>query len=383
MNNYHPELIWFDTSSWIPMYQNKMVVEALRKVAPDTVINSRAGAGLGDYRSTVDQPVDLQPYYQTDDVWEAIPTINLSYGYHSKDKRHKPASFFIELLAKAVEKGGNLLLNVGPMGNGEMAPEDVAALAGIGRWMRVNGDSIYGTTHTPLPPQTWGHVCRKTNDLYLHVTHWPAKGEIELGGLITPIARAFLLSDPEKKPLRVAKIGEADWKIIGPEAAPDPVNAVIQVECSSKPVGKELPILISTKIPHQRLHFFESELQGLKRGNGAPDENAAHGWDKAHKDAKVSWRVRVLEPGDFDVAISYIALRGRHGGTYKVTIGDKSFTQKVEVQPVPSFLKTVDYPEHALGKIHLEPGEYDVTITAESITGDELMGPQAVLFNSQ
>lgn len=381
VDHYHPELIWFDTSSWVPPYQNKMVVEALRKVAPHTVINSRAGAGLGDYRSTVDQPVDLQPYYETDDVWEAIPTINLSYGYHRLDKSHKPASFFIVLLAKAAEKGGNLLLNVGPMGNGLMAPEDLAVLEGVGRWMQVNGDSIYGTTHTPLPPQSWGHVTRKTNDLFLHVTHWPVNGQIEVGGLATPITKAFLLSDPDKRPLPVTRIGDADWKISGPDVAPDPVNSVIHVECLSEPVGKELPILLSTRVPHQRLHVFEGALEDLKEGNGAPHENMAHGWDKNHKGAKVSWRVRVLEPGDFNVALGYLALKGKHGGVYRVTIGNKSFTGKVEVQPVPSSLKRVVYPEHALGAIHLEPGEYDVTITAQSISASELMAPQALFFD--
>ena len=45
----------------------------------------------------------------------------------------------------------------------------MAILDGIGAWMKVNGESIHGTTATPLPVQAWGESTRKGNTLYLHV----------------------------------------------------------------------------------------------------------------------------------------------------------------------------------------------------------------------
>ena len=38
----------------------------------------------------------------------------------------------MRLLAKAAARGGNLLLNIGPMGTGEIDPKDQAILRGIG-----------------------------------------------------------------------------------------------------------------------------------------------------------------------------------------------------------------------------------------------------------
>ncbi|MGA7815552.1 alpha-L-fucosidase, partial [Caballeronia sp.] len=39
----------------------------------------------------------------------------------------------------------NLLLNISPRGDGSIPAEQQASLAGIGEWLRVNGEGIYGT----------------------------------------------------------------------------------------------------------------------------------------------------------------------------------------------------------------------------------------------
>ena len=81
--------------------------------------------------STNDRP----EYFQRTEkqYWEAIPTTNDSYGYHAYDKSHKPVSVFVDLLVRSAARGGNLLMNVGPMGNGEIDPVDVKLLARIGK----------------------------------------------------------------------------------------------------------------------------------------------------------------------------------------------------------------------------------------------------------
>src|SRR5207249_2668246 len=109
----------------------------------NVVVNGRlARAGnnfnLGDYKNTSDRPAEFFP---VDGDWEAIPTTNESYGYSKFDKSHKPVGFFIQLLAKAASRGGNLLMNIGPMGDGGYAPEDVAILNGIAAWMDKNSES--------------------------------------------------------------------------------------------------------------------------------------------------------------------------------------------------------------------------------------------------
>jgi len=222
--NYHPALIWFDTAGKLPPSQNLEILKAVRAAGPDVVVNSRIIPGLGDYQSTTDRPAEFPPH---DGDWEGIPTTNESYGYNQNDHSHKPPSHFIQLLAKAAARGGNLMLNFGPRGDGTFDPADVAILKGIAAWMNANEESIHGTTRTPLPVQAWGESTRKGETLYLHVFNWPKDGKLIVGGLTSNVSRAFLLADTSKSRLKVRRLNPLDLQIDVADRAPDAVDSVV------------------------------------------------------------------------------------------------------------------------------------------------------------
>ena len=124
---YDPDILWFDTPHKLPLSENIRILKAIRETDPDVVINGRLVrtemASLGDYRNTADRPAEFFP---VEGDWEAIPTTNESYGYHQYDSSHKPVSHFIRLLANAVSRGGNLLMNIGPRGDGSFDSKDLA-----------------------------------------------------------------------------------------------------------------------------------------------------------------------------------------------------------------------------------------------------------------
>src|SRR5690606_29500031 len=112
-------------------------------------------------------------------VWEACQTFSGSWGYYRDEHDWRSTRQLIATLADCVSKGGNLLLNVGPTGRGELDHRVLERLAGIGRWMRRHSRSIYGCTQAPpefkAPPD-----CRLTyhpqkNRLYVHLLNWPYK----------------------------------------------------------------------------------------------------------------------------------------------------------------------------------------------------------------
>jgi alpha-L-fucosidase len=106
------------------------ILKAISAIDPNVVVNGSlvrtAGANLGDYRNTADRPAEFFP---VEGDWEAIPTTNESYGYHKFDNSHKPVGHFVRLLANAASRGGNLLMNIGPKGDGSFDEKDQRILA--------------------------------------------------------------------------------------------------------------------------------------------------------------------------------------------------------------------------------------------------------------
>jgi alpha-L-fucosidase len=93
--------------------------------------------------------------------------------------------------------------------------------------MKINGDSIYGTSASPLQTQpAWGRVTRKGDTLYLHVFNWPAGGKLDLTGL--NIKQAFLLADKDRKALVIDPAsGSSPGQIELPAKPLDPIDTVI------------------------------------------------------------------------------------------------------------------------------------------------------------
>jgi alpha-L-fucosidase len=100
---------------------------------------------------------------------EVCETINGSWGFNLKDSRHKTKKELIQYLVKAAGYGSNLLLNVGPMPNGEIQSEHIESLAAIGDWLELHGETIYKTKAGIISPSKDWVSTQKGNTLYLHL----------------------------------------------------------------------------------------------------------------------------------------------------------------------------------------------------------------------
>ncbi len=100
---------------------------------------------------------------------ETCETINNSWGFNKDDKRFKSERDLIQYLVKAAGNDANFLLNIGPKPDGTIQDEFKERLAAMGRWLSVNGESIYSTRGGPIAPQSWGVTTHKDKTVYLHV----------------------------------------------------------------------------------------------------------------------------------------------------------------------------------------------------------------------
>ncbi|MCX7008147.1 MAG: alpha-L-fucosidase, partial [Kiritimatiellaeota bacterium] len=374
------------------------ILAAVRKAKPTLVVNGRLVRGAGDYDSTCDRPAEF-PAHEGD--WEGVPTTNESYGYNQNDHSHKPPAHFIQLLAKSAARGGNELMNIGPMGTGKMDPADIAILKGIGTWWQLNGESIRGTTRTPLAVQAWGESTLRRNSgpagkdstLYLHVFDWPRDGRLVIGGLKSEVKQAWLLRDKANTihtPLRAVRVNPLDVRIEGlPKVAPDAADSVIVVDCTGEPQADPARLLARNDMENN-MRGFDAKLQGkVQFGPVKKSDDWVTNW-KAKGDAVV-WPLRLNTQATFELALVYDAPKDSKGG--KVKEGDAgkeraqaskgaggTYVVKVCAQSVEHKVRSGANLRDALGKLTLEPGAFEIRVTAKEITGDELLRLRALIL---
>jgi len=236
LSNYgQVDIIWWDTPEDMTKERAAKFQPILDKF-PNLITNNRLGGGYNGDTETPEQFVPATGFPGRN--WETCMTMNDTWGYKSKDNNWKSTKEILRTLIDIVSKGGNYLLNVGPTSEGLVPQPSIERLAEVGKWMKTNGESIYGTTASPFSYLPWGRCTQKGNKLYLHVFEWPKDGKISVP-LLNKISKAYLLSDP-KKSLRVEKSKNQNTiTLVG--NAPDKIASVVVVEMDSAPEVLPLP----------------------------------------------------------------------------------------------------------------------------------------------
>ena len=192
-------VLWWDTPTKNMTRKNADLLLPLIALQPGIITNNRLGGNYHGDTETPEQAIPGTDYTNRD--WETCMTMNDTWGYKSYDHNWKSTTVLIRNLVDIASKGGNYLLNVGPNSLGEIPQPSVERLREIGQWMSVNGESIHGTTCSPLrfTTLTWGRCTKKVRPngtrLYVHVLNWPTDGQVVLPGLKNEIAKAFMLAN--------------------------------------------------------------------------------------------------------------------------------------------------------------------------------------------
>jgi len=238
-------VLWFD-GEWIRDWTPKLGQDTynyVRSLQLDVIVNNRVGnyrkgmGGLnkkgksaGDF-GTPEQEVPANGLPGVD--WETCMTMNDTWGYKANDDHWKSDKKLIQYLVDITSKGGNFLLNVGPTSEGLIPQASVERLTAMGEWMKVNGESIYGTTAGPLSAVPWGRCTAKSGRLYLHIFDWPASGTLEVPGLRNKVKKAYLLADRKQTGLTVSRTGGVNIVINLPEKPIDPIDTVVVLKIRS------------------------------------------------------------------------------------------------------------------------------------------------------
>jgi len=348
-------VVWFD-GDWEhkdPAELRSTEVNAMiRSLQPGILINNRNR--LPEDFATPEQYIPSKGLPAG--LWETCMTMNDTWGYAKRDNNWKPAETLLRNLIDIASKGANFLLNVGPTAQGVIPEASVERLGRMGRWMKVNGESIYATSRSPFRRLPFsGRATTKGDRLYLHVFEWPAEG-LRFNGLETKVVAARALDGGES--LTITQTPSKD-----PESGPgvsvskparlDPIATVVELRLAGPPKVVEPP-LVSRPESDGRLVLApaDAEVTGETLRYdvaGTDDKNAFfRNWTNAAD--YVTWLIEVPRAGRYKVEVTYacppenagskfVVASGKGGqaaGTVKSTGSQRDFK--------PDVIGTVDLP---------------------------------------
>ena len=372
LSNYGPiGILWFDGGGSFngqPMAQlvhAQEIIDMIRALQPMCIVNDRLGLPA-DY-GTPEQHI---PGQAPKNMFEVCMTLNDHWGYNKYDNHWKSPETVIRNLADIAGKGGNYLLNVGPTAEGTIPDGSVQTLREVGKWMSVNGESIYGTMASPFRKTPWGRCTAKPGKLYLHVFDWPAGGRLLVPGLRNQVTKAYLLTAKEQ-PCQVTQADE-QVTVAVPAQRPDPIDTIVVLEIEGAP--NVAPVYIEpAKDGSITLKAVDATVHGdtaqYEAGNGK--DNIGF-WTNAAD--YVSWEFKIAKPGVFLIKLNYACAPGAAGSKYTVRLAEN--TVSGEVRPTGGW---TNFTEEQLGAVELAaPGKYRLSVKPQSTPHGAVMNLKAV-----
>lgn len=309
LSNYGPlGLIWFDMPGGLTKEETQQLIDEARRIQPNCLLSSRVGQGLGDFRDFGD--CEMPPTVMKE-PWESIFTHNNSWGYSPFDFDFKSSDEIIRLLAEAASKGGNLMLNVGPKGDGTIPEASVKCLLTVGKWLEEHGESIYGTSYGPVGRQPWGVTTLKPGKLFLHVFETPHNGIVHVPGINATIKKAFLVDT--KKLLRWKQSKEDAFITLSGNKTSNP-NQVICVEFDGKinDTYESSPQIVSRQFERSVIDVAKAKFTGMAELKSITHSRYFGDWRhtpcivnmQSAGDA-VEFSLRFTETGDYKISLEY------------------------------------------------------------------------------
>jgi alpha-L-fucosidase len=373
VDDYRPGILWFD-GEWEGAWTHERGVDLydyLRKLDPKLIINNRVDKGRagmqghttdakfkGDY-GTPEQEIPATGFGEGVS-WESCMTMNDTWGFKTNDTNWKSPQILIRNLIDIASKGGNYLLNVGPTGAGEIPAASLERLAAVGEWMKINGESIHGTTASLFPKVSWNgrSTTRQAADgstrLYLHVFAQPADGKLTIKGLVNRPESAAILGQPAN--LEVSG-KEGAWTVQLPSSAANPIATVVALTFKGSPAIREIPIGLDDK-GVLKLNASDAKLHG---GTIKIENDNIGFWTNA-KDS-ISWKAQ-LPAGSYKVTVNGALV----SGVSKLEVAAADSTLPFEFQSTGSW-KTPKSQDAGILKVAGETTEISLKAISKECEG--------------
>lgn len=352
MREYGPvDLVWYDHAfgSW-NQFTIPRLFEKMYSYNPKVIVNNRAAKGLPDIPSEFqtltqadfDTPENRMGTFQHGRAWESCmilsPHADEGGWSYRPDGKTRSLTETLRLLSSAVTGDGNMLLNLAPLPDGSIRPEEEAVLKGIVPWMKKNAEAIHGTRGGPWENGTWGGATYRGKQVYVHI-YQPDDKPLELRGLPEQVLAA---SSMDGKPVPFKQSANV-LSLEVPASIRDPHVTIIKLTLD-RPVSGMLPgpafaDHVESDVPGTltlapAAAHLEGGLQAKER-----DGVASIGY-WANPEGSATWDLGIDSPATYQIRVT--AANPSAGAKLLVSVGDRTFTVEVPATASHDEYKSLD-----------------------------------------
>jgi alpha-L-fucosidase len=361
IRKYGPLLVmWYDVPQQFDEIRGQGVIDHIRKVQPDILVNNRTGA-KGDF----DTPEQRVGSFQSDRPWETCMTIGRQWAWKPDDEV-KSTEQCLHSLIRSAGGDGNLLFNVGPGPDGKIEPLQAQRLREMGEWLAKYGYSIYATRGGPFRPADWGVSTRRGNMIFLHILKWFGNSpKIVLPDFGMPVKSCRLAGG---KPVKCTRTNgeyviEFDGKLL------QPVSTIVEIEIS----GNALDIK-PLDVKPQSLSYMKKATASSNPDPGWNDIKSVNNgdwvgtfWKPAAGDRMPWAEIDLGQPSKISRAVLYESgnnisgyeIQYKSGNDWKTIFKGKPIGSKAEVSFKPVSARIVRL---VITSFSSTPGIYEIMI---------------------
>lgn len=312
LENYGPvDVLWFDHcfGEW-DQYTIPRLHEKVYRNNPDLLLNNRAVRGIKDIpaefdalaHADFDTPENRMGAFQAGRAWESCMILSPHPDHGGWSYRPEGVTRSLDetlkLLSSCVTGDGNMLLNLAPLPDGSIKPQERAILEGIAPWMKKYGEAVYATRGGPWINGDWGGSTFKGDKVYLHLFD-AGDQAIELNRLPQSVVRAETV---DGQAIEFTQDDETLSLVVPKEARDESVSIVrltLDAPVTEVQYGPALANETGNTIPGTLEFTAEAATltEGLELKDGAVTQ-----WSNP-KDF-ISWDLGLDSPGKYKVQVT-------------------------------------------------------------------------------
>jgi alpha-L-fucosidase len=330
-SNYGPvDIVWWDYSSEEIQGEKwgaSKLVRMVKQHHPNIIMNNRLYAFQKNNQYTLAHGDLVTPEQHIPETgfkgmdWESCMTMNGTWGYSRNNQNWSTDKQLIRNMVDIVSKGGNYLLNVGPMFDGTIPAKSITLMHGIGEWMKVNGAAIYGSRANTIGRVSWGRITTRPGTFYLHMFNWPADNRllIPLQPAAGNIPRAYYLADSSKAALPLEVTEKGIYINVTDKTYKNDNATVIVLEAEGSSLA-HLGIFPEANGNYE-LKASDASIKGERASLSLTDEPYINTWMGSNT---AVWNVNIRKPGKYQLILNYACTDASAGASVNLDMGKAS-----------------------------------------------------------